>query len=275
MNLIKASQEHAVYDAQAKVLHEVTEQDRQLAQTFPLDAADGTPKVFVAAKRAIKGSKMLPSKRATRAGNSGRAPGSCVLYALLLCRVPRLVSAVALSSVALACKGPLNARLATGVGLSFFLFVALSARVLLRLSPADGISSEPVPKLKLIDGQRRWLIRWQGRICRTCVNAGGRLCTFRPSTCVGHEIQRVSVSGMQAMCLREREKEGHAGHVCRHCDVHLPARRNVARAHKHALNLEGKKERSTPVARRVLRGHELDSGHRTYLCLVIQGSLIL
>jgi hypothetical protein len=36
-----------------------------------------------------------------------------------------------------------------------------------------------------------------------------------------------------------------------------------------------KKERSTPVARRVLRGHELGSGHRTYLCLVIQGSLIL
>jgi hypothetical protein len=39
--------------------------------------------------------------------------------------------------------------------------------------------------------------------------------------------------------------------------------------------LERKKERSTPVARRVLRGHELGSGHRTYLCLVIQGSLIL
>jgi hypothetical protein len=37
---------------------------------------------------------------------------------------------------------------------------------------------------------------------------------------------------------------------------------------------ERKKERSTPVARRVLRGHELGSGHRTYLCLVIQGSLI-
>ncbi len=39
--------------------------------------------------------------------------------------------------------------------------------------------------------------------------------------------------------------------------------------------VERKKERSTPVARRVLRGHELGSGHRTFLCLVIQGSLIL
>jgi hypothetical protein len=38
---------------------------------------------------------------------------------------------------------------------------------------------------------------------------------------------------------------------------------------------ERKKERSTPVARRVLRGHELGSGHRTCLCLAIQGSLIL
>jgi hypothetical protein len=38
---------------------------------------------------------------------------------------------------------------------------------------------------------------------------------------------------------------------------------------------ERKKERSTPVARRLLRGHELGSGHRTYLCLVVQGSLIL
>ncbi len=49
----------------------------------------------------------------------------------------------------------------------------------------------------------------------------------------------------------------------------------LARLSWYAWFCERKKGRSTPVARRVLRGHELGSGHRTYLCLVIRGSMIL
>jgi hypothetical protein len=49
----------------------------------------------------------------------------------------------------------------------------------------------------------------------------------------------------------------------------------MARGLWHLGYRKRKKERSMPVARRVFRGHELGSGHRTYVCLVIQGSLIL
>jgi hypothetical protein len=92
------------------------------------------------------------------------------------------------ASVALACKGPLNARLATGVGLSFFLSFA-APRLLHRQAAPHGLQASRVSRPRSGGGSRQQRSALQARFVTgarlspspSALLTTRRTCTRRPS----------------------------------------------------------------------------------------------